>query len=238
MTEIRLWSMYPLNKRAQPRSTGMCGKRSVKRKIKRLPCPIRWSAKGAIIAAIVCSLSNADAADKAGHFATKGVGLATCAQFTKLRAEKAPEFALFVGWIDGYLSSVNQFNAGTFDVTSWERTELITAILDSHCKEYPSERFGLAVSKFLQAVHDDRLESKSKVLTLEHGGRKETIYQATLKRMQQVLANRGYYQGTADGIYGPGTRGAIVSFQKTKKLPVTGLPDQLTLHRLFRVSGQ
>jgi hypothetical protein len=229
--------MHPLKKHAQPRSTGMNRKRSMDRKIRRPARIGRWSARGAIFAAAFFFLSAADAADNAGNFATKGVGLATCAQFTKLRAEKAPEFFLFVGWIDGYLSSVNQFNNSTFDVTSWERTELITAILDAHCKEYPSERFGLAVSKFLQAVHTDRLKNKSKLLTLEYGGQKETIYQATLKRMQQALAKKGHYEGTADGIYGPETRGAIESYQKAEKLTVTGLPDQLTLHHLFRISG-
>ncbi len=53
-----------------------------------------------------------------------------------------------------------------------------------------------------------------------------------VREVQQTLLDRGYYQGSIDGILGSGTRAAIRHYQKDENLPVTGWPDAGTARRL------
>ena len=50
--------------------------------------------------------------------------------------------------------------------------------------------------------------------------------------VQNELARRGYYNGSIDGVMGPGSREAIRSFQRADNLPVTGLIDPSLLKAL------
>jgi peptidoglycan hydrolase-like protein with peptidoglycan-binding domain len=54
-----------------------------------------------------------------------------------------------------------------------------------------------------------------------------------VRALQQALLNAGIsFRGGADGIFGAGTAGAIVNFQKAKGLQVTGTVDQSTAQAL------
>ena len=52
------------------------------------------------------------------------------------------------------------------------------------------------------------------------------------KTMQQKLKNWGYYKGAVDGIYGPKTRAAVISFQKKNGLVADGIVGAKTLAAL------
>jgi len=58
-----------------------------------------------------------------------------------------------------------------------------------------------------------------------------------LKRAQARLQEKGLYKGTPDGAFGDGTRKAFEAFQKQANIPVSGVPDQITLLRLFSPDG-
>ncbi|MGI9520481.1 MAG: peptidoglycan-binding protein [Hyphomicrobiaceae bacterium] len=45
-----------------------------------------------------------------------------------------------------------------------------------------------------------------------------------LRTLQQILKADGYYRGPIDALYGPGTRGAILKFEKDKQLAPLGIP--------------
>jgi Putative peptidoglycan binding domain len=53
-----------------------------------------------------------------------------------------------------------------------------------------------------------------------------------VKKMQQVLQDRGHYRGKIDGIMGLHTRASIRGFQKAENLPVTGQMDLKTASKL------
>jgi len=65
-----------------------------------------------------------------------------------------------------------------------------------------------------------------------YAGKPKTLTdKASVKETQALLNAKGYKAGTADGIIGRNTRGAIRSYQKDNKLRTTGLvTDQLLLH--------
>jgi peptidoglycan hydrolase-like protein with peptidoglycan-binding domain len=84
------------------------------------------------------------------------------------------------------------------------------------------------------ALHPTRLRSSSKRVEAKAGDKTVVIYEAILRRAQQMLSERGYYKGASDSKFGPAMEKAIRKFQKDKKIGVTGLPDQRTLLLLFR----
>jgi N-acetylmuramoyl-L-alanine amidase len=50
-----------------------------------------------------------------------------------------------------------------------------------------------------------------------------------IKLIQKKLKNWGYYKGKVDGIYGSGTKNAVILFQKRNKLKVDGIVGDKTL---------
>jgi N-acetylmuramoyl-L-alanine amidase len=55
---------------------------------------------------------------------------------------------------------------------------------------------------------------------------------------QTELARLGYFPGKADGIMGPRTEAALMSFQKENGLPITGAIDRVTFARLDDIDAK
>ncbi len=60
----------------------------------------------------------------------------------------------------------------------------------------------------------------------------------TLRRAQRTLAGRGLYREPIDGIPGPATEEAILSYQRSSRLPMTGRLDLPTLNALRLLPGR
>jgi N-acetyl-anhydromuramyl-L-alanine amidase AmpD len=65
-----------------------------------------------------------------------------------------------------------------------------------------------------------------------HPYSQEKSDRATVRAVQRALAQNGYRPGAHDGYVGPQTRRAIVAFQATEDLPVTGRVDGVLLSAL------
>lgn len=59
-----------------------------------------------------------------------------------------------------------------------------------------------------------------------------TVQQDTLRRAQAILANRGYYRDIIDGLPGPATEEALLTYQRSTRLTLTGRLDLDTLNEL------
>jgi peptidoglycan hydrolase-like protein with peptidoglycan-binding domain len=56
--------------------------------------------------------------------------------------------------------------------------------------------------------------------------------------MQQKMKEQGHFKGTPDGLYGAGTKDALVAYQKANKIAETGVPDSTTLaHFIQKETG-
>lgn len=64
-------------------------------------------------------------------------------------------------------------------------------------------------------------------LTLKQGSTGSTV-----KTMQKKLKNWGYYKGAVDGIFGSGTKAAVIYFQKKNGLTADGIVGKKTLAAL------
>lgn len=56
--------------------------------------------------------------------------------------------------------------------------------------------------------------------------------------VQQLLRSRGFYNGAIDGIYGPQTASAIITFQRSRNLPANGAIEARTWESLIDLSNR
>lgn len=173
-------------------------------------------------------------ADQDGRFAIKGAGFASCDDFLAARSQRSERFYQFGGWINGYLTALNELSEATFDLVPWEAPDVLAGFVANYCERFGERRFYLAVRALAEALREDRLERFSPVIAVEVGDQAVGLYETTLRRMQQRLRAEGYYEGAVDGRFGPATREALSAFQRARDLPDDGFPDQRTLHALFQ----
>ena len=64
-----------------------------------------------------------------------------------------------------------------------------------------------------------------------------SLQQNTLRRAQSVLAGRGFYRDIVDGMPGPATEEALLTFQRSARLTLTGRLDLDTLNELRLLPG-
>jgi hypothetical protein len=194
---------------------------------------IRWL----VLAALLLIVPRAHAADGEGRFSIRGAGLLTCDIYVKEREQHSEIYYMIGGWLDGYITALNQFAPDTYDITSFESTELLTYLIDDFCRKNPKDRLFSVVNSIFLKLKKDRLRTGSILVTVKVGDRQVQLYREVLRRVQEQLKHRGLYQGQVDGEFEPQTQKSIASFQRQQKLNPTGFPDQKTLWRLLRAES-
>ena len=189
------------------------------------------------VAAVLAGMTAAPAlaADENNHFAVRGAGIASCTQFLESREARSEQYFQFGGWMNGFLSAVNRYEDDTYDVVPWQSADSLASALANYCSQNPDQSFHGAMVLMIQTLRPDRLTHRSDMLTIEVDGSERPIrlYQASLEQVMARLGQAGYEVGTADSEFDDQDRQALADFQLAEGLPVTGLPDQATLLRLF-----
>ena len=201
------------------------------------------------------------AATSNGQFAIEGAGVATCSAFVaarKTRTDALPQrvpgaeaeakaksqpdadvqsgldaYARFIGWVEGYLTGVNNYVGDTYDVAPWQSPELYGVIIGEHCEKNPDERLFSVVQKIAITLSETRLKQPSPSVRLESKGRTFILYEEVLRRTQEALKKQNLYPGVVNGQWNEATQHALAGYQALVGLEDTGLPDQLTLWLLF-----
>ena len=173
------------------------------------------------------------AADEDGRFGIRGAGLLPCQHYLVERQQRSEVYRLVAGWIDGYITATNQHMTGTFDVASFESTELLTALLNEHCKANPDKVLFAVLEPLVVQLNKNRIASAQTKVQIAVGERSISVYPIVLKRIQQTLRESGFYQGQPTGHWDSDTQAALGLYQSSIDLEATGFPDQLTLWKLF-----
>ncbi len=173
-------------------------------------------------------------ADAQGAFSIRGAGLLSCETYVKERVKQSKAYYMIGGWLDGYITGVNQYAPETFDATSFENAELLALLLQEHCKDHHDDRLFSVVNSLLIKLQDDRLRTPSAQISVKVGTRETILYEEVLRRLQLKLQEGGYYRGELEPQFGEKTQAALAAFQRKNKLPATGFPDQTTLWHLLR----
>lgn len=189
----------------------------------------RW-----LVGALLLHSGGSLAADAAGQFAMKGAGLLPCGSFVAERERQSDAYYLIAGWVEGYLSAYNRASPDTYDITSFESTELLLSVIQGHCESHPDDRLHQVLQSMISQLHADRLREESPRVEISDGERTTRLYRETLTRIQQRLAGLGLYQGGAHGRWTDATAAALMAFQSDIGFEMTGFPDQATLWRLLR----
>ncbi len=182
-------------------------------------------------------LLEARAADTGGQFAVEGVGRSTCEGFITAKSESSDAYWMFLGWLDGYMTGINQYSPETYDITPWQSQNLVAALIERFCETNPEANFFAVANGMIVELRDDRLRESSAPVVAKVGERTIGVYREILRRVQVLLKEGGHYKGEVDGLFGPKTRRALESYQKRVGLTVTGLPDQATLFKLLSPSA-
>lgn len=185
----------------------------------------------ATLLAILFVAGPAHAASGTGEYAIKGAGNADCAAYMQARRDGGEVYGQFSGWLMGYVSAYNQVIPETYDVAPWQERDLLMALVENYCVNNGATRYSSAVLGLLSVIRPLRLANKSEPVRASHNGETITAQREVMRQLQRRLQQDGLYASTIDGLYGPGTRAAIISFQQRAGLPATGIPDQVTLYR-------
>ena len=186
-----------------------------------------------VVLSLVTWCSGAWGADDKGQFAIKGVGLATCERFLEARESQSNEYFRFGGWISGYLSATNRYEAETFDLAPWQSTGLLAGWLARVCEDNRKISFVRAMAVLVNSLGSERLKSRSNRVEARVGDQVIQLYEATLRQVQKRLSVSGYYEGESSGQFDQRTREALERYQRETGLQPTGLPDQASLSRLL-----
>lgn len=197
-----------------------------------------WVAVGIVSSGLLAlpAVGPAQAADQDGLFAVEGGGARSCEYFLSIEddGEKGSvEYSYFMGWMQGYVTGINRFQPGTFDLIPWQNTKILTLILQGICQTDPQMTFFRAVDVMATVMSASRLEASSPVVKIGEGENEVAVYEAILQRAQARLQALGYFEGEPDGKFGPATQKALEAFQKDSGEEITGVPDLISLYRLF-----
>lgn len=192
----------------------------------------RWTCT--LAAAVLLCAPHALAGDQKGQFAVKGAGAFDCATFTAEMAKGDHNAFMFGGWVYGYITAANQHSPETFDLAPWESLETLTGYLVGYCKANPKVSLAQAVFTLVHALTPGRLTESDTPEQVARGEQRAIVYPSIVRRLQSYLRDQGLYAGDASGQFDKATSDAVVAHQKREKLTVTGIPDQATLHSMFR----
>ncbi len=176
------------------------------------------------------------AADASGKFSIRGAGLLKCSAFVAAREERSDLYYLVGGWLDGYITARNQFQADTYDATTYESSELLLLVMENHCRSHPQDAVFAVVNTLMERIHPERMRAGEPMVTIEEDERRASLYRQTVHRVRRALVQRGLLEAPAAGGFDEPVRRALAAFQKQAGFEPTGFPDQATLWRLLSPS--
>ncbi|MGH8146307.1 MAG: peptidoglycan-binding domain-containing protein [Rhodanobacteraceae bacterium] len=191
---------------------------------------VGWFVVSILVAA---SIRVAVAADQKGQYGIRGAGLVTCQIYNQQRKARSRAYDVIGGWIDGYITGINQYAGDTYDTAPFETTELYAALVSEYCKKHPKTPIFTVLNSLVKYHWKDRLRASSPKVEVVVGKQKAKMYTEVIRQIQQRLSQRGFYHGKVTDSYGPAVQKAMGAFQSSLHFKPTGFPDEASLWQLF-----
>ena len=173
------------------------------------------------------------AADAQGDYAVRGVGAMNCARVVEAATRNSQELPMILAWMDGHITAANRAGAETFDLVPFSTPGPMAAVVVNICRRNPTLLLDGAVRAGLQQLERLKVGRNSPFVEMTVGNNRVSLRQETLAAIQRKLTTLNLYRGEADGRFGTQTRAAIKSFQQSRQMQVTELPDPDTVVALL-----
>jgi hypothetical protein len=177
----------------------------------------------------------AAAADQKGEYGVRGAGLVTCQIYNRQREARSRAYDVIGGWMDGYITAMNQYAGDTYDAAPFETTELYAALISKYCEKHPQTPVFAVLNSLVKYHWKDRIRASSPRVEVVVGKQKARLYVAVIRQIQQRLVQRGFYRGKITDSYSPAVQKAMGAFQGSIRFEPTGFPDEASLWQLFTV---
>jgi hypothetical protein len=190
----------------------------------------------ALAALCIAAGASADAlaADANGDFAIRGAGAQSCAALVRAWDERTDDLALYAGWIEGYLTGLNQHLDDTFEIAPWQTAASLLALVRQACANADAQTGVMAVTaRLIRELAPARLKAKSPMVGVAIGDFRTALYADTVEAMRLRLRAEGFEPGPEGAPFGGLDSAALGAFQKARGLEETAAPDQRTLFALF-----
>lgn len=174
------------------------------------------------------------------NYAVQGVGRIACEQFLAERESGSKLYWNIGGWIDGFLTGYNAYVPNTYDITPHaphDSADSFVVLLTRHCASNRQDPIGMIVRALAEQMHSFRIQQVTEATEVEVAGETYVIYPNVIARIQEILRDKGLYDGAVDSAYGPELRNALQRFQKQQGIGGNGAPTQDTILRLLFVRG-
>ncbi|EEY24739.1 conserved hypothetical protein [Brucella sp. F5/99] len=191
--------------------------------------------------AIIAGSQSASPATSDGSFAVRGIGAQPCKVINETAQDKVPDdlVQLSGAWIAGYVSQYNRSTANLYEAMPIVDNQVLGRMAIHLCQSNPDLLFEGIAATLVRLFFRMSLPKNSPVLEISYDKKTTLVRRAVLRLAQDELIKLGYLTDSdADGEYGPLTRFALTKFQQAKGIQQTGLPDSVTLVRLFIPDGQ
>ncbi|QOL25127.1 peptidoglycan-binding protein [Thalassotalea sp. LPB0316] len=172
-------------------------------------------------------------ADNNGQFAVDGAGAQQCSIYTNAWEQNTRDLYVFIGWLDGYISSQNQSTENTFDLTPWQTSETMASLVYKACKNAPDDSFLVATIKVLRFIAPTKQLAQTALIKVDVGEQSVYLYQQTIDEIHLKLQALDYLKPGTPSSFGSHSEQALKQFQDKNDLAATGFPDQKTLLMLL-----
>lgn len=200
------------------------------------PLPMKHSlctifAGAALVLGAAFQSNEAKAADSDGNFAIRGVGSLSCEAFLQSVETDSEARLAYAEWVSGYLTALNRFEDGTFDTSYISSNLEVTALVGRVCTTRPDVLVEAALSGLVDLMNTSKVEQETELVRLSLGESSLMLRQSVLEQFIQRLVEEGHLNEPRS--FDNTVRDAVIAYQQSNNLPVSGLPDFNTLIRAF-----
>ena len=189
-----------------------------------------------LCAAPIVAAPGALAATETGQFAVRGLGSRPCGDLVVAVDGEAADEVMDAAalWIAGYVSHFNRSTPGIFEALPIVDNAVVARLALNVCGANPDVMFEAVVAQVIASFREGALSEESELVRIGPNGAVTTLRRVVFRKVQERLIDDGLMPvGSADGLYGPQSRQALIEFQKANRIAETGIPDPATLIMMF-----
>lgn len=176
------------------------------------------------------------AATETGQFAVRGLGSRPCGDLTAALAGETSASVMDAAalWTAGYVSHVNRSTPGVFEALPIVDNAVVARLALNICGSNPDVMFEAVLAQVIASFSQAALFEESALVRIGPDGASTTLRSLVFRKVQERLIGDGLLPpGSADGLYGPQSRQALIAFQEARGLAASGVPDSATLITMF-----